>query len=321
MMKPRTILGAVFGLFLCALLLSSCMTNAMTNRTHKPQGQFAEIDGVKVHYVDLKPQTDTGLTPIIMIHGASANLLDMKLALGDRLSKTRRVILVDRAGHGYSGRPRDGYLLTVQTKLINGLIHELGIEKPIVLGQSFGGVTSLTYALQYPDDLSALVLIAPVSHEWPGDVDGYHAVSANPVFGPIFRRTLIPLYAKLKGKAVIDGAFWPLMPPEDYYDKSGMALLFRPAAFKADSFDRLHLLEQIKQQQSRYSEIIVPTRIITGTHDTSVSPGLHSMALDREMPNAELLLLTGIGHPLHHVAQDEIEGEIAELDRILSLAP
>lgn len=315
--KPRfgvlLFLGA-----LCALLISSCVTNSMTKRTHLPQGQFADIDGIKVHYLELKPETDTGLKPIVLIHGASANLLDMKIALGDRLSQTRRVIMVDRAGHGFSERPKNGHLLKEQTRLINGLTHNLGLKKPIILGQSFGGVTSLNYALEYPDDLSALILIAPVSHEWPGEAAGHHKLSAHPVFGPIFRRTLIPLYVKLQGKAIIDTAFWPLQPPENYYDNSGMALLFRPHEFKYDSQDRIHLLEQIKQQQSRYGEINVPTRIITGTHDVSVSPGLHSMALEREIPNAKFTLLEGIGHPIHHTAQNEIEKNITDIDRILN---
>lgn len=305
----------------CAMLLSSCLTNAMTKRTHLPQGEFADINGTKVHYIDLKPKADTGLKPIVLIHGASANLLDMKIALGDRLSKTRRVIMVDRAGHGFSERPENGHLLTEQTKLINGLVHDLGLNKPIVLGQSFGGVTSLNYALEYPEDLSALVLIAPVSHEWPGAPAGHHKLSVNPVLGPIFRRTLIPLYVKLQGKSLIDGAFWPLQPPENYYDNSGTALLFRPHEFKYDSQDRVHLLAQIKQQQSRYGEIQVPTRIITGSRDVSVSPTLHSMALEREIPNVKFTLLMGIGHPLHHAAQDEIEKNISDIDRILSKTP
>lgn len=317
--KSRFGLLLLFGM-LCALLISSCMTNSMTNKTYLPQGQFADIDGVKVHYVDLKPEIDTGLTPMVLIHGASVNLLDMKISLGDRLSKTRRIILVDRAGHGFSERPKNGYLLKEQTRLINGLIHHLGLEKPIVMGQSFGGVTSLNYALEYPQDLSGLVLIAPVSHEWPGKPSGRNKLSVNPILGPIFRRTLIPLYIKLKGKTVIDGAFWPLKPPTGYYDNAGMALSFRPAEFKYDSQDRIHLLEQILQQQSRYGEIQVPTRIVTGTHDLSVSPGLHSMALEREIPDAKLILIPHMGHAIHHVKQIEIENMIADIDSYITKA-
>ncbi len=44
-------------------------------------------------------------TPVVLLHGASGNLHDMRIALGDRLAAHDRVILIDRPGHGWSDRP------------------------------------------------------------------------------------------------------------------------------------------------------------------------------------------------------------------------
>ena len=317
--KFRRLRGALF--IVCILValsfLVSLISTRMTEKRIPPIGDFLEVDGIQMHYLDMGPK-DTDLTPIVLIHGASANLRDMKMALGDRLSAKRRVILVDRPGHGYSGRPKNGYLLSVQSRAIHGLLTQLGIDKPIITGQSFGGVVSLNYALEYPSDVAGLILMAPVSHEWPGDTAIHYKLAARPLIGPIFRRTIIPLVRALSGKGIIDPAFWPLETPENYFDRSGSELLFRPGDFKYDAQDRLFLKEQIMEQQKHYGEIVAPTRIITGTHDTSVSPGLHSMALEREMQNAHLRLITGVGHPIHHFAQDEIEAEIDILDKIIA---
>ena len=40
----------------------------------------------------------------------------------------------------------------------------LGIEDPILVGHSWGGAIALAYALLYPDDVSALVLLAPAAY-------------------------------------------------------------------------------------------------------------------------------------------------------------
>jgi pimeloyl-ACP methyl ester carboxylesterase len=317
--KFRRLRRALF--IVCVLVALSFVVSLISTRMSEkripPAGSFLEVDGIQMHYLDMGPK-DTDLSTIILIHGASANLLDMKMALGERLSAKRRVILVDRPGHGYSGRPKDGHLLSVQSRAIHQLLTQMNVHKPIIAGQSFGGVISLNYALEYPDDVAGLVLMAPVSHEWPGDTAIHYKLAVRPLIGPVFRRTVIPLVRALSGKGIIDPAFWPLETPENYFDRSGSDLLFRPSDFKYDAQDRLFLKEQIMEQQKHYGKITAPTRIITGTHDTSVSPGLHSMSLEREMPNASLNLITGVGHPIHHFAQDEIKAEIAILDGIIA---
>ena len=45
--------------------------------------------------------------PVVLLHGASGNLEDMRLALADRLKQHHRVILLDRPGHGWSEREAD----------------------------------------------------------------------------------------------------------------------------------------------------------------------------------------------------------------------
>ena len=68
---------------------------------HPPRGCFIDSGGLRQHVVELGAAAGT---PIVLIHGAGCNLEDMRLALGERLAARHRVILIDRAGLGWSER-------------------------------------------------------------------------------------------------------------------------------------------------------------------------------------------------------------------------
>ena len=88
-------------LFILAVVAGVAHTFYYTKKVeeaHPPTGKFVKVNGYKLHYRDMNRVPESELAPIVLIHGASVNFLDMKIALGDRLSETRRVILVDRPG-------------------------------------------------------------------------------------------------------------------------------------------------------------------------------------------------------------------------------
>src|ERR1700744_2902035 len=99
----------VFGILILvlAVFIGGFMITPLAARrieaAHPPAGHFVEVKGGRLHVVDLPPPSDapnaadTGASwPGVLIHGASGNLGDVRLALGDRLAQTRRVVLVDR---------------------------------------------------------------------------------------------------------------------------------------------------------------------------------------------------------------------------------
>jgi len=273
-------------------------------------GVRIDVDGQKIHVVDLGPR-DSQKPPIVLIHGASVNLRDMKMALGDALSADRRVILIDRPGRGYSDRPSDGWRLDSQAELIHGVVETLGVEKPIIVGQSLGGAVALSYALQYQDEMSGLVLLAAVSHEWPGGVAWYNSTSNIPGVGFLLRRFVIPTYGQLAADSGIEESFAPDIAPENYAKNIGLALLFRPKDFKSNAADIFHLKDEIIRQQDRYGELTLPVAIVTGLSDTTVSPDIHSKTLAGQIDGASLTLLPDTGHALHH-SETEIILDVIE---------
>jgi len=294
------------GVALALAALSGCAAwNA--ERIAPMAGKRVPVNGAAMHVLDLGPRDAAGREPpVVLIHGASVNLLDMKIALGDALSADRRVIMIDRPGRGYSERPENGHLIEVQARYIRDVLAALDVENPVVVGQSYGGAVALAYALQYQDDMAGLVLLAPVSHEWPGGVAWYNNASQIPALGFLLRRLVIPVYGQLVATGGVEDSFAPDAPPENYAERAGLALLFRAKDFKANAADLARLKPQIVEQQSRYGELDLPVVIFAGANDRTVFPSIHSEALERDIAGATLTMLPDTGHALHHAEPDEI---------------
>lgn len=314
-MKMSGLITFVLGALAIAAMVSAVVGAVSSRRAERaapPIGAFVEVDGERVHVLDIGKR-DSALPPVVLIHGASVNLRDMKLALGDRLAAERRVIMVDRPGRGYSSRPADGWRLAKQAALINGAVKALKVERPIIVGQSFGGAVSLAYALQYQDELTGLVLLAPVSHEWPGTVAWYNRLSETPIAGFLLRRLVIPVYGPVAARSGVAKSFAPDDEPEGYYDIAGLPLLFRPRDFRSNASDLFHLKAEVIEQSARYSTLRLPVEIITGEDDRTVSPKLHTLALGRDIAGSNVELLPDTGHAIHHAEPARV---IAAIERI-----
>ena len=308
----RVGLALVVVLLLLLAGLSGCAT-ITAEKNAPPIGQFVEVDGEKLHLLEAGVEHKGKAPSVILIHGASINLRDMKMALGDSLSERYHVMMIDRPGRGYSSRPDDGYRLAKQAQLIRDASKTLGIEKPIVVGQSFGGAVALAYALQYQDEMSGVVLLAAVSHEWPGGVAWYNSVSETPVLGNLLRWFVIPVYGQFAGRSGVVESFAPNEAPEKYYERAGLPLLFRPKDFKSNASDIVNLKDEIIAMQDRYDALTLPVAIMTGDEDPTVSPEIHSKTLATEVEGARLDVFPDTGHAIHHVHPDKIITVIDEM--------
>ncbi len=290
---------------------------ARIEAAHPPTGQFVEVEGVRLHVAELGLRRGSpGAEPaVVLIHGASGNMEDMRLALGEKLAASHRVILIDRPGHGWSSRPADDTYASParQAGLVTEALNQLGVRRAILVGHSWGGAFATAYALAYPDRTAGLVLLSAVTHPWPGDPGWYNNLVSLRGIGPLFLRTLVyPL-----GSFLINGGarhvFEPQALPDDYVRRAAIRLVLRPKTFLANARDLALLENFIAAQVPSYADLRSPTIIITGDRDTMVSPKTNACALAAALPQAKLVFLKGVGHMPHHAAPEAVTAAIDEL--------
>jgi len=104
-----------------------------------------------------------GEPTLVLIHGFGDHLMTWR-AVFDRLAVDYRVLAFDLPGFGASEKPSARYTLDAMTDRVRGLLGE--IDGPVVLvGHSMGGEIALATALALPDQVRALVLIAPAGFD------------------------------------------------------------------------------------------------------------------------------------------------------------
>jgi pimeloyl-ACP methyl ester carboxylesterase len=282
---------------------------------HPASGRFVEVEGGKLHVLELGASASQDQLPIVLVHGASGNLQDLRLALGDPLAANRRVVLVDRPGHGWSERP--GGIADAsparQAALIAEALARIGVERFVLLGHSLGGAVASALALAFPARVAGLVLLAPVTHPWKGGIAWYNTLLSTPVIGQLFAHTIAVPLAVLLLNGGVASVFAPQPAPADYVRRAAIRLLLRPAEFIANAQDLAALKAFVTAQAPRYGEIATPTVVLTGTADTTVSPHIHARAMAAAVPHARLITLAGVGHMPHHADPDAIVAAVAEL--------
>ncbi|MCI5074666.1 alpha/beta hydrolase [Oricola sp.] len=283
-------------------------------KEHPPIGSFATANATRMHYVLDKAGASADLPPIVFLHGASGNLADQMTAFRDRLAGRADLLFVDRPGHGWSERgPRSNELPDGQAATVAALMDELGIDKAVIAGHSFGGAIAASFALEHPDKTIGTLFLAPVSHPWPGGVDWYYNLTPVPVIGRIFSETLVLPFGLGRMKSGIAAVFTPNKPPEGFVEQTGVPLLLRPWHFRSNATDVARLHDYVTRTAPRYREIRTPAVIITGNCDAIVLPKVHSVGLNRDLPDAELLWIRNLGHKPDYVATDLAVAAIEKL--------
>ncbi len=280
-------------------------------RSHPATGKMIEVSGATLHVVDIGPRHAAG-PPIVLIHGASSNLEAMRQPLGDRLATDHRVILIDRPGHGWSPRAslKDS-TPAVQAGMIDEALGKLGIDRAILVVHSWAGALGALMALDYPQRVAGLVMLAPVAFPWPGGVGLYNKIVTMPVIGPLLTYTVTLPLGYFLAEPGARGVFLPQAMPDGFVGDTATSLLLRPREFLANAWDLVSLKPEVARQAPRYADIKVPAVVISGDEsDKTVSTRIHSRPFASAVPNAKLIVLPGVGHMVQYAAPDLVIAEI-----------
>lgn len=111
-------------------------------------------DGVALGY----EEAGRGDPPIILVHGWGTDRSVLQ-PLSHDLRRSHRVLALDLRGFGESDAPEQSYTIESYTDDLAFVADRLGLDRPIVIGHSMGGVIALDFAARYGDRISAAVVL------------------------------------------------------------------------------------------------------------------------------------------------------------------
>ena len=216
-----------------------------------------KIDNLNINYIQYGEGSD-----ILLLHGWGQNIEMMKF-LGDNFADNHRITILDFPGFGESDEPLSPWTIKDYSLLIEKLVKELDVKKPVVMGHSFGGRVAIYYSSNNP--IEKLVLFG----------------------SPCIRKDKeLPLSVKiLKGIKKLPGM-----------DKLGeyMKQYIGSRDYKAASpIMRQTLVNVVNEDLTPYAmQIEEPTLLIWGQDDTE-APVSDAKELEQIMNDAALIVLPG----------------------------
>ena len=257
----------------------------------------ATVNGLSLHYIDHGGQAAVSA---VALHGFALNCHSFD-EVGPALSDRLHWFALDQRGHGCSDRALAlaDYSRDHMAEDIRGFISELGLELPVVLGHSMGGMNAMTFAAAHPNQLRALVLI----DVGPGvSVDGVQQVRQF-VQGPYEMDSL-------EDWVEMTHQYYPFRSKEGIRKRLAVSLRKTPEGKMAKMFD-----ERFRQAEFRgvaeartgiwdtARALTVPTLLLHGEN----SPVLQREQAEQFASEVEAVRLVTIAGAGHSVAGDQPE--------------
>ena len=132
------------------------------NDKSESKGEDSKPEGYKIRTVEIEP-AEAAKLPLVLVHGFNLALAVWILNL-DQLAERRKVYAIDLLGFGRSSRPKFKKKELPEMDLVDALESwrkSVGLEKFDLLGHSFGGYISASYALKHGSYLNRLILLEP----------------------------------------------------------------------------------------------------------------------------------------------------------------
>lgn len=227
-----------------------------------------------------------GNPTIVLLHGL---LFDGGMWRGqvEALAALGRVVVFDGPGHGKS-EPGPRFTIEDHAHALFDAFHELGIERAICVGLSWGGMLAMRLAIQHPEKVAGLVIMDS-------------SASAEPLTKRLKYRALIAMHRRT--------GF-----PHALYDRAVAKLLFSARARREQpelvrrsyertmGFDRsgvsragIAVVVHRTDITAKLGRIKAPTLVMCGSEDIA-QPPFESEKIAKGIPGAELVLLDGLGH-------------------------
>jgi pimeloyl-ACP methyl ester carboxylesterase len=248
--------------------------------------ETVEVDGLRVGY----ERAGQG-PPLVLLHGYVGDGATTWRGQLEGLSDRFTVVAWDAPGAGGSSDPPESFGLAGYADCLAGFIGRLGLERPHMVGLSFGGALALELYRRYPGVPATLVLASAYAG-WGGSLPAEvtaqrlrQALALSELSGEEFVGTLLPTMFS-EGTA-----------PEAVAAFGASMRSFHPAGFRAMARASAGNVREV------LGHIEVPTLLVYGDQDVraplAVAEDLHAA-----IPGSRLVVLPGVGHACSIEAPD-----------------
>ena len=232
---------------------------------------------------------------LVLLHGQPGLGADWEQVLA-RLPGGIRALAPDRPGYGSSRQAPGGFAENARAVLDD--LDSRGIERAVLVGHSYGGGVALTAAMQAPDRVEALILLASVG---PGCLNGWDWLLAAPGGGGVcalFAWQLTPWFARarLRRMARLGGPEFAARQHVNWY-VWGHARSDHFALWRTFLTEQRALVDEADELARTAASIRMPTLLVADPQDTLVPIGT-ARELERLLPDSRLQLVEGLGHHL-----------------------
>jgi 3-oxoadipate enol-lactonase len=258
---------------------------------------FAEVDGVRVHYLDAGSGDGT---PLVLLHAFPLHA-EMWAPQLEALSAHRRVVAPDLLGFGGTDAPETMFRYTMQgfADLVAGLLDRLGLHRVVLGGLSMGGYVAFAFLRQYPERVAGLIL----SDTRPG-------ADTTQVYER--RADQQDQVARVGTTALIEVLLAGLLCDDTRAQRAELVervrgLMANPAA------GYIGALEAMKHRPDSTAELAavsVPTLVLVG-EDDALSPPDVARDMQARIPGAQLAVLPHAGHLSNLEAADDFNAAVA----------
>ncbi len=247
---------------------------------------------------------------LVLIHGLGASLVIWE-DLAPQLLPHYQVLRLDLRAAGATTETEEAPLsLAVWSQDVRALLGALEIERPVVVGHSLGAGIAMKYALQWPEDVEALVLMG-----------------ADPrlsSLGPRFAQAA-DLIDKIGFERWVDEV-WSSNPPlssaslersPDLFDRYRAMVL---ANDQANYVRTCRSFAELEDLTADLPHIRNPVLVVSGSDDDRTVPEA-GKALASQLPRGQFVELPGVGHTMPTEAPELVGDAIVKfVDQLLASA-
>jgi L-proline amide hydrolase len=247
-----------------------------------------------------------GAAPMLTLHGGPGAAHDYLESMQELAHTGRRVIFYDQLGCGRSPYPEDPSKWTVELFLqeVDAVREALGLDEVHLVGQSWGGMLAMEYALKQPSGLRSLVICdSPSSMRlWVQEANRLREDLPPDIQQTLLQHEAAGTTQSEEYQAAIqvfyDRHVCRVVPNPDYVQRS-MAQILNQVYLTMNGPSEFHVVGTLKDWDitPRLGGITVPTLVISGAYDEATP--LIARTVHESIPGSEWVLFEESSHTPH----------------------